>query len=100
MEVEAWFLAEFNHFTKIDSSITVDAIKTSLAFDPSLEDMALRTNPTDDLHASYMIGGKEYKKSNAEITVNALDFEYIYFDLQEKIPHLKQLVNNIEVFLT
>lgn len=99
MEIEAWFLAEINHFTRIDPYITVEAIKANLAFDPALDDMALRTNPTDDLHASYMIGGKEYKKSNAAITVNALDFEHIYFGLQDKVPHLKRLVNIIEEFL-
>lgn len=100
MEIEAWFLAEYKHYTRIDPSITVNTIKTNLGFDPVLDDMALRTNPADDLYKSYLIGGKNYKKSNAAITVNALDFEHVYIDLQEKIPHLKLLINNIEVFLT
>lgn len=99
MEIEAWFLAEFSHFTRIDPSITVDAIRVNLAFDPAKDDMALRATPTDDLDACYKIGGKEYAKANAAITVNALDFEHIYFGLQDKIPYLKKLVGHIEDFL-
>lgn len=99
MEVEAWFLAEFSHFTRIDPAITVDAIRTKLAFDPVSDDMALRTNPTDDLRAAYMISGKDYKKGDAATTVAALDYEHIYFGLRQRIPHLQRLVTNIEEFL-
>ena len=39
MEIEAWFLAETTHFSKISPSITLDTIKSALGFDPENEDM-------------------------------------------------------------
>jgi hypothetical protein len=98
MEIEAWFLAEYNHFPKIEPSITVSAIKTRLVFDPEHDDLALRPNPVEDLDAAYMIGGKIYEKGK-DTTVDVLDYSYIYFELQSKIPYLKRLVNSIEEFL-
>lgn len=78
MEIEAWFLAEFNHYPKIDPSITLPRIKATLGFDPQHDDMGLRTAPTDDLIACYQLGGKIYEKRKADITVAALDFPFIY----------------------
>lgn len=35
MEIEAWFLAEYTHFPRIDAAITSDAIAAVLGFDPN-----------------------------------------------------------------
>lgn len=99
MEIEAWFLAEHNHFPKIDPSITVTAIKATLGFDPEVDDLARRSNPESDLNSCYMIGGKKYEKSQVATTVAALDFPYIYLKLQNKIPQLRRLANSIDAFL-
>ena len=99
MEVEAWFLAEFNHFLKIDPAITVSAIKAKLGFDPELDDLALRTNPTVDLNAAYMIAGKRYEKSQVATTVDVLDYPYLYLELPQKVTYLKRLGESIERFL-
>lgn len=98
MELEAWFLAEYNHFPKIEPSITVSEIKRRLGFDPELDDLAHRPNPMDDLNAAYMIGGMTYRKGQPT-PADILDYPYIYLELQNKIPYLKRLINSIEAFL-
>lgn len=99
MEIEAWFLAEFHHFSKIDPAITVSAIKARLGFDPELDDLALRPNPTVDLNAAYMIGGKRYEKNQIATTVDVLDYPYIFLELKNKIRYLQRLGDSIEQFL-
>ena len=98
MEIEAWFLAEYNHFPKIDPSITVAAIQAALGFDPANDDLSNRGNPTADIDACYRIGGKAYSKP-AGRTVGALDYTFMYYELKNKIPYLRKLVDSIDAFL-
>lgn len=100
MEIEAWFLSESTHFAKIDPSITSAIINTKLGFDPENEDMGLRNNPSEDLKACYSLGGKTYKKCQAKITVDALDYAQIYLHLRYKINYLDRLITDIETFLS
>lgn len=97
MEIEAWFLAEINHFPKIDPSITVDEVKKTLGFAPDIDDLSQRPNPGDDLNAAYIIGGKNYKKGE-EATIKVLDYPYIYLELQNRIPYLKRLGDSLDAF--
>lgn len=99
MEIEAWFLAETPHFPKIAPAITVQAIRTTLSFDPESEDMEQRPTPTSDLIACYAIGGQLYQKRAARTTVDALSFEMIYLELHNKFKHLQRLIDSIGAFL-
>jgi hypothetical protein len=101
MEIEAWFLCETTHFTRIEPSITVNAIRNNLGFDPENEKMELRLCPANDLDDCYAIGGKSYDKTQTkiDITVNALDYALIYLDVRKKILYLDRLISNIETFL-
>jgi hypothetical protein len=99
MELEAWFLAECSHFQRIDPTLTVTAIHSSLRFDPEEEDMQLRPEPAEDLARCYALAGKTYDKYNASQTVEALSFEDVYLKLVEKFPSLGRLVRVIEEFL-
>jgi hypothetical protein len=101
MEVEAWFLAEYNHFPRISASITVPNIIANCGFDPTVtEDMERRPNPAADMVNCYQLGSVEYKKGEAKDTVDALDYEHIYLTLKDKIPYLDRLIGNLEAFLT
>jgi len=99
MEIEAWFLAEATHYSKIDPSITVAAIKSRLGFDPENDDMQQRDAPADDLNNCYAIGGKTYEKHKAKDTVDALDFALIYMEICNKFDYLKRLITSIDDFL-
>jgi len=99
MEIEAWFLAETTHYQKIDPSITVEAIKARLGFDPETDDMEQRVAPADDLKNCYAIGGKTYLKHQAKNTMDALDYTLIYMELCNKFRYLKRLIASIDTFL-
>jgi hypothetical protein len=100
MEIEAWFLSEATHFQRIDPSITVAAIKATLGFDPENDDMGQRFTPAEDLNNCYRIGGKTYTKRQAQVTIHALDYTYMYVELQNKIRYLQRLIAEIDAFLT
>ena len=100
MEIEAWFLSETTHFQRISPSITVEAIKAALGFDPENDDMEQRLTPSQDLDNCYRIGGKTYTKRQAQVTINALDYTSIYIELQNKIKNLQRLITEIDAFLT
>ena len=99
MEVEAWFLAEHTHFGRIAPTITVEAIKANLGFDPSVDDMQARPAPVDDLIRCYAIGGKLYDKYTNLTTTNAIDYVEIYCEVANRFPDLEVLRNTISDFL-
>ena len=100
LEVEAWFLAEFNHYPIVHPAITTLAINARLGFDPSTDDMSLRNNPADDLNNCYQIGGQNYVKGTPQPTIGALDYAYVYLEMQHRIPYLARLINLIDSFLS
>ncbi|MGO9598318.1 MAG: hypothetical protein ACLP7Q_10040 [Isosphaeraceae bacterium] len=99
MEIEAWFLAEVTHFPRIHPSITVDAIRSTLGFDPENDDMEKRDNPAKDLADCYAIGGKLYEKAKAKETVDTLDFGQVYLRLPAKFDYLSALLASVDSFL-
>jgi len=102
MEVEAWFLAETAHFMNIHHTLTTDIIKAVLGFDPTMECVELRYNPAKDLNDIYQYAGFSYTKrrDNCMRTVEALDYESVYFQLRYTVPCLGSFINEIDTFLT
>lgn len=99
MELEAWFLAEHNHFLQIDTMLTPEVIRSNLGFDPAADDMTTRLTPAKDLVSAYNIAGKIYTKGDAKTTVDKLDYEYLYTELIERIPELRELLDAINIFI-
>ncbi len=102
MEVETWFIAECNHFVKIDGSLTEEVIQQGVGFNPCVDNIELRDNPASDLHAIYQLASKRYdkRKANALRTINNLDWENIYINVSMRTPSLLSLINAIDTFLT
>lgn len=97
MEVEAWFLAEFSHFPRIDAAITVEQIRADLGFDPTVGDLADREMPAIDLDSCYKLAGHGYQKG-AQRTIDVLDFAEIFINLPARIPYLAKLVDTLDDF--
>jgi hypothetical protein len=102
MEIEAWFLSEHTHFSRVHPELTLDRIVAGLKFDPSADDMTLRANPAEDLHNAYKIVGLAYRKHKNQIhrTVGALDYANLYLQLRQRVPAINELISAIESFLT
>jgi len=101
-EVEAWFLAETNHFSCINPRITIASVISALGVDPTVDDMSLLSNPAVDLDNVYKIAGERYtkRKSNVERTVNCLDYSNLYLNVRHKMNKLDDLITAIDHFLT
>ncbi len=100
MEIEAWFIAEQGHYSKIHVGLTLDQIRNAIGIDITNIDSSTVAEPAQMLNNIYSSVGEVYNKSLAYRTVDALDYENIYLSLTEQIPYLKKLVQSIDNFLS
>lgn len=100
MELEAWYLAETSHFSKINPKISVKAIKEKLGFDPDKDNMELRLHPAKDLDNCYAIGGETYEKKNVKKTVTSLDYARMYLEFGEKFYYFGRLLKSLNDFFS
>lgn len=105
MEIEAWFLAETNHYECIDSRLTQAKILANISkigFNPYQDNLTLRLEPAEDLAEIYQLVGKNYskKRRGRERTTNCLDYANVYLGLVQKITQLNELITEIDEFLT
>ena len=101
MEIETWFICEHTHFGRVHPALTTASIKANLGFDPSVDDIQLRLSPSADLDAIYNLVGQRYKKDrrSIQLTVNRLDYGFLYFSVLHRLPDLNMLVESINAFL-
>jgi hypothetical protein len=97
MEIEAWFIEETSHFSKIDSQITPAHLVTG-GFDPATEKAHELENPAKILNAIYKTVGKSYNKSKKHIerTVNAIDYTELYLNTKNRAPSLEKFISALE----
>lgn len=100
MEAEAWFLAEYSHFPRIQANLTIDRIQRELGFDPVNDDMQLRHRPSKDLENIYFLETVNYHKTRADVecTVDCLDLAIIQHQIATKIHDLGDLVKQLRTF--
>ena len=100
-DVEAWFLAEYNHFLKIDPRLTPEQIQAMFGFNPQTDDMEQRPHPADDMKQIYNYVGKGYNKSEKQLNrlASHLDYEFIYMHLINSVPSLGEFVGYIDKFM-
>jgi hypothetical protein len=61
MEIEAWFLAEWHHFPKIDPRLSPEFILQECRFDLRTIDVQQRPHPAQDLEDIYQLIGRKIK---------------------------------------
>jgi len=101
MEIETWFLAECTHFFRLNSALTIDAIRATCGFDPSSDEVEKRPCPSKDLDNIYKIAGMRYikKRKYLQRTVDCLDYAVLYLELSRKISDLDKFVKAMDVFI-
>ncbi len=105
MEMEAWFLAETNHYSLISHHLNETVIKaniTLLGFDPYIDDLTLLQDPAESLHRLYRLGGESYSKARIDRirTIQNLDYAHLYLIVRSKISQLHDLLNEIDSFVS
>lgn len=103
MEIEAWFLAEYTHFHRLNpgAGVTPALVRSWFGFDPETDDMALRDTPAYDMRRIYFLAATEYRKQRdlLERTVALLDVEGMCLSLVDRYPPFKLLVDSITTCL-
>jgi hypothetical protein len=101
MEIESWFLAEENHFLKIDAVLDESFLKTNFNLVPSKDDTELVDEPANFLDAIYKSVGSSYIKQKASIdrTTDAVDYTNLYFNVRQRNSSLNELINEFEEVL-
>lgn len=102
MEIETWFLAETNHYDKIDDRLTKDFIlsKTAdLGFNPHSNNLTLRLEPTEDLHNLHKLKGRQYSKKKGNKIINWLNLHHLKNTVGQKISQVKDLFESTEEFV-
>lgn len=106
MEIESWFLAEENHYRNINTSFTMEEINNVLGIDITSQSTETIENPATMLDEIYKVKGMRYEKNRnkkivkdkakIERTVNALDFENLYFNVRQRNGSLNEFLIELD----
>lgn len=101
MELEAWFLSEYTHFSRLYVPISPAQVRAWLGFDPSTDDMEARDEPSLDMRVIYLLAGEDYEKNRDRLqrTIDRLDYAEVFLVLPSRHADLKILVEAIDGFL-
>lgn len=101
MEIEAWFIAEYDHFSGINQILTPDFIRISGGIDVtrSSEDV---NHPFEALHAIYSLAGDRYEKSRSyvERTVSLIHMPNYLTDAGIRAPTARIAIDWIQNILS
>lgn len=102
MEIEAWFLAEYTHFERFDSRLTLEKVNQAVGDDVQTLDVENIAHPSDTLNTVYELVGRVYgkKKDQVSDTVDTLDYVHLYVELPIRVSALKCLCDHLDVFLS
>jgi hypothetical protein len=102
MEVEAWFLAESTHFSRLHPSLAVPFIVAG-GIDVAGTNGEAWGHPAGVLHAIYRLVGMSYMspkgqktKRRVQRTLKALSFDELYVTVRGTIPSFDAFVTSLE----
>lgn len=105
MEVEAWFLAESTHFSRVHPSLS-PAFIVSQGIDVVGTNANMWDHPAGVLHAIYRLVGLSYmspkgqkSKRRVQRTLRALSFDELYVNVRGATPDFDAFVTSLEVAL-
>lgn len=98
MEVEAWFIEEETHFSRISPTLTQQKIALAVNYDIFSGQSELIQHPASLLHEIYKIANLAYKKSKNHVnrTVNNLDFANLYINCRQRSASLNDFIAALE----
>jgi hypothetical protein len=97
-EIEAWFLAEENHYRLIDRSLTIPYVNSIIGIDITTASTETIDHPSLVLKQIYQSVGKDYnkKKWEAERTVYDLNYENLYLCVRNRNNSLAELLSCLD----
>lgn len=100
MEIEAWFLADYDHFSRINPVLTTDWINDELEIDLINDNIEDYPHPAEMINRIWQLVGGKYRKreSDSYSICSHLDY-YLYCcdeNLQSRIPSFKELFDVLD----
>jgi len=97
MEIEAWFLEEITHFSRIDNKITTAELIAN-GFDHINVCACDLPHPAETLGKIYQRVGKGYSKNKRQLqrTIEAISYEELYVNTRQKAPSLDKFITSLE----
>lgn len=97
MEIEAWFIEETTHFSRIDNGITLATLVDN-GFDHNNICASELAHPAETLGNIYKHVGKGYSKNKRQVqrTIDALSYEELYINTRQKSPSLDNYIISLE----
>ncbi len=86
MEIEAWFLADYNIFSKINKKLTPDYIKEKIGIDLINDDPEVKYNhPSVVINNILKLADQKYTKNKGQIhkIVNSIDYDFLCLDVKQ-----------------
>jgi hypothetical protein len=99
-EVEAWFIAEENHYQVISSILTINLVNSIAKIDIRKDTTETILHPAGVLHDIYKCAGLSYinKKTNQiQRTVNALDYNNLFSNVSSRNNSFKELLDSLDI---
>jgi hypothetical protein len=97
-EIEAWFLAEENHYQLIDRSLTVPHVNSIVGIDITSDSTEVIDHPSLVLKEIYPSVGKSYNKKKREVEriVYDLDYENLYLNVRARNNSLNEFLTCLD----
>ena len=100
-EIEAWFIADINHFIRYNPLLTSAFIQQKIGVDVAQQDVEQIPHPAELLGMIYNLVGGTYRKKLKEVhhVVNILNYPYLYLEAPDCVPALKKFLDELDVAL-
>ena len=98
-EIEAWFIADTEHFVRYNPLLTLAFIQQKIGADVVQQDVEQIPHPSELLKKIYNLVGGTYDKKLKEVhrLVDILNYEYLYLEAPDSVPALKKFVDELDV---
>ena len=99
-EIESWFLADYDHFARMNPLLTAEWINSELNIDITRDSVEDYPHPSMVINSIWQLVGRSYKKraTNSFSICSYLDYTLYCCDeqLQSRIPSFMELLNGID----
>ena len=97
-EIEAWFLAEENHYESISSSLSLNTINSITGIDIQTGSTESLVHPSIILDKIYQVAGSKYTKNKYVVqrTVYSIDYENLYLNVRNRNNSLNELLTCLD----
>ncbi|MBB3909534.1 DUF4276 family protein [Sphingomonas desiccabilis] len=97
-EVEAWFIEEVTHFTRIDPLLDDESVQVATGYSLSSRLAESLPHPAETLHQAYQVAGMAWRKTSSQVarTVSSLDFGFMLQDARKHSQSMDLFLCHLE----